>query len=448
LIVVKAYQAWKAATTAVGIAQAFVLGLTGPAGWTAIGAGVAAVTGVTLMLNGALAGAGKEIERLKSEAGAAGDKWTGLLNSLNGADKPLKEAAQSQEDFKTAVDASKEAYKLLADEVDRTAASAQLVYDKQEAVVSLKQALASLEKDQLEYAYEQAKTSQERLDIAVQLFQNAVKMAELEYEAQKASNAAAGRDIANQIKKNELKYKEIEAERALMAARGEDVSKYDQALGAQAEVIDLAQDQLKVAKEIETINNGVAAAQLEQKILSAQIALSTKLQSTEIGIAKQRADDMAQSYGNAAIQATNAANAIAAANRAAAGSKASTPIPTGSMSISAGGQSVNQKFYADGGYVTGRTNAVIGEGGEPEYVIPESRMSGAMARYAGGARGNAVLGGGTPQVNVSYSGSTVQLDGQSYISRRDVPGLLSSAVQQTIATLGGSPSARKRAGVI
>jgi hypothetical protein len=29
-----------------------------------------------------------------------------------------------------------------------------------------------------------------------------------------------------------------------------------------------------------------------------------------------------------------------------------------------------------------------------------------------------------------------------------VPGLLSSAVQQTIATLGGSPSARKRAGVI
>jgi hypothetical protein len=49
---------------------------------------------------------------------------------------------------------------------------------------------------------------------------------------------------------------------------------------------------------------------------------------------------------------------------------------------------------------------------------------------------------------VTYSGSTVTLDGQSYISRRDIPGLLSSAVNQTIATLGGSPSARKRAGVI
>ena len=47
--------------------------------------------------------------------------------------------------------------------------------------------------------------------------------------------------------------------------------------------------------------------------------------------------------------------------------------------------------FAEGGFVTGPTNAVIGEGGEPEYVIPASKMSAAMARYSAGARGNSVI---------------------------------------------------------
>jgi hypothetical protein len=36
---------------------------------------------------------------------------------------------------------------------------------------------------------------------------------------------------------------------------------------------------------------------------------------------------------------------------------------------------------------------LIGEGGEPEYVIPASKMRTAMGRYAGGARGAAVIPG-------------------------------------------------------
>ena len=47
---------------------------------------------------------------------------------------------------------------------------------------------------------------------------------------------------------------------------------------------------------------------------------------------------------------------------------------------------------ASGGYVTSPTNALVGEGGENEYVIPESRMSGAM-ESAGGARGESVING-------------------------------------------------------
>jgi tape measure domain-containing protein len=50
-------------------------------------------------------------------------------------------------------------------------------------------------------------------------------------------------------------------------------------------------------------------------------------------------------------------------------------------------------FFAEGGFVTGPTNAIIGEGGEAEYVIPASKMRGAMSRYSAGARGNSVIPG-------------------------------------------------------
>jgi hypothetical protein len=47
--------------------------------------------------------------------------------------------------------------------------------------------------------------------------------------------------------------------------------------------------------------------------------------------------------------------------------------------------------FADGGVVTKPTMGLVGEGGEPEYIIPASKMSAAMKRYGGGARGSAVI---------------------------------------------------------
>ena len=46
---------------------------------------------------------------------------------------------------------------------------------------------------------------------------------------------------------------------------------------------------------------------------------------------------------------------------------------------------------AEGGYFAGPTRALIGEGGEPEFVIPESKMRESMARYSRGARGSSVI---------------------------------------------------------
>jgi len=59
----------------------------------------------------------------------------------------------------------------------------------------------------------------------------------------------------------------------------------------------------------------------------------------------------------------------------------STPLP-GGMEFGA---------LAEGGYVNKPTNALIGEGGEPEYVIPESKMRESMSRYSRGSRGGGVI---------------------------------------------------------
>ena len=47
--------------------------------------------------------------------------------------------------------------------------------------------------------------------------------------------------------------------------------------------------------------------------------------------------------------------------------------------------------FASGGYASGPTRALVGEGGQGEYVIPESKMRESMARYSRGARGSSVI---------------------------------------------------------
>nr|BAR30330.1 tape measure protein [uncultured Mediterranean phage uvMED] len=108
--------------------------------------------------------------------------------------------------------------------------------------------------------------------------------------------------------------------------------------------------------------------------------------------------------------------------------------------------SIHAKMFADGGYVTGATQAVVGEGGEPEYIIPASKMDSAMQRYGSGMRGSSVIPE-SANVSVNYSGSTVDMGGTSYINKGDVNGIVSQAVNQTLSTLAKSPRARLGAGL-
>lgn len=67
---------------------------------------------------------------------------------------------------------------------------------------------------------------------------------------------------------------------------------------------------------------------------------------------------------------------------------ASTPL-----NLNAGGNYLSGGFKAfnQGGVVSQPTLGMVGEGGEPEYIIPQSKMRESMARYSRGVRGPGVI---------------------------------------------------------
>ena len=102
---------------------------------------------------------------------------------------------------------------------------------------------------------------------------------------------------------------------------------------------------------------------------------------------------------------------------------------------------------AQGGYVTGPTSALIGEGGENEYVVPESKMQSSMARYARGMRGSSVTEGGSTEgggnairgtmVSIN-TGPVMRMNNKDYVTVSD----LNNAVSSMASAMSNQQSSR------
>ena len=118
--------------------------------------------------------------------------------------------------------------------------------------------------------------------------------------------------------------------------------------------------------------------------------------------------------------------------------------------------------FAEGGYVTGPTNAVIGEGGESEYVIPASKMNQAMSNYSAGKRGASILGDSTGMGDSSMGESTgaftletVVINNIEYATVDQVRAMSNAAAKQgaeggfskSMSSLRNSRSQRSRLGM-
>ena len=118
---------------------------------------------------------------------------------------------------------------------------------------------------------------------------------------------------------------------------------------------------------------------------------------------------------------------------------------------------------AQGGYVTSPTPALVGEGGEPEYVIPQSKMDSAMSRWGAGQSGGQILAdggemsgvGGTagadqpPQININ--GGVTQINNEEFIRMDQLPSIIAQSAQageaKTLRRLRMSPGTRRQTGI-
>ena len=96
--------------------------------------------------------------------------------------------------------------------------------------------------------------------------------------------------------------------------------------------------------------------------------------------------------------------------------------------------------FAEGGVVNGPTVAMVGEGGEPEYIVPQSKAAGFAANWMAGRRGAAAIprfaeGGvvmpSTAQVSIQ-TGPVTQMNGTNYVTTQDLGRAVQFGVQQTL----------------
>jgi hypothetical protein len=110
--------------------------------------------------------------------------------------------------------------------------------------------------------------------------------------------------------------------------------------------------------------------------------------------------------------------------------------------------------FAQGGVVDRPTLAMVGEGGEREYIIPESKMQAASSRFLAGQRGAGVVPSGSspsasttsaPQISITTGPVMQQQDGSRWVSVEDFERGLQQVAEQMVGTLR-TPQARTALG--
>jgi hypothetical protein len=355
-------------------------------------------------------------------------------------------------------------------------------------------AFNDLQGQQLERQYELAQTAQQRLNIAISIFRQQVQAAQIEYKQALENINLEQRKQELQIQSAQLKYQEIQAEgqlQILKAGSAEEEAKkraqLQEALAAQNQVVQATYDNASAQQRIAQYQEQTAAAQLESKMLAAQTALEQKLVSDKIGLSQAEAVRLSTGLKNSqtsSAQLSGSTNQVAKNALGAAGNfiRVATAADAAAASIrnaanaqqqlnnaraQSGGGGGNAapvkkaadgaywsggfKAFAKGGVVTQPTMGLVGEGGEPEYIIPASKMQEAMKRYADGKRGNSVIPSTvSPQVNVT-TGPVMSMNGQNYVNQRDlISGLMSasrSTAESVIDMLRSDMSVRREIGL-
>ena len=474
---------------------------------------------VTLLklLAGYFAQAGTEVDKYIAKQDAATKKAVDLANASHGTSNDIAAAAAETAKLTAGLSVAKDQAT-----AGRVALEGQVAALERGNVISqarygAEQALNNLKGVQLEREMSLATTAQQRADIAVKMFQQQIQAAQIEYNMALEAIKLDQQKQQLAIGALRLKYQEIDAEgklQALKDSKNEEkiAAATNKALASQGEAIKLAQQNLDLTTQTAAYQEQTAKAVYDTKVVQAQMTLESKLTSDNIGMSQQNAVSLSNSLASGVGQAhalsgamgnvaANANNAASAMQRALAYQKQMQNVPVSSTSTatsksatySNGGFydiNVNNSAasraqaemnaaanpessrivaqYASGGYISKPTNAMIGEGGQPEYVVPANKAASFANNYLSGMRGNSAVqsktassassylstprntGGGSSRTTPSISiqtGPVTQMNGVNYVTAQEMTRAVQSGVRQTLNMLRNDNSARRVAGM-
>lgn len=464
-----ATRVWAAATTALavakkaaGIAAAFLVSVMNPTG-------LALVAGALFAASVAAAGLGKAMGESGNKAEEAKIKQKGLDPVLDG--QKLKQDA-----ITGSLDTQLQRYTTIRGQIESQIASLERGASINAARYSAEKAILDLTGQQLEREYNLAGTAQKRLNIAVRIFNNSIAIARVEAQQAIEQIKLDQVKIQNQVELQKLKWYEIKAEGELQILKAKDAeaankkrADLDQALQTQNQVLLATYDQVGAQREIGKYQETAIKAQYEGKVLTAQTAFESKLVSKEIGLSQSSAVQLSNSLASGARNtnllsgstAQVASNAAASANmfirvassaEAAANSIRNAANQQARLNALRGQQPANSATtrpaaaFAKGGVVTKPTFALVGEGGEREYIVPESKMAAASANYLSGSRGSSVIPTtGNAQINVT-TGPVLQQGNQQYVTMADLERAMRKTADGVYSSLR-TPAGRYAAGV-
>jgi len=443
-LVVGAYKTLQEAIKAAAIAQAALEALSGPAGWAMLAAAAAA----TAL---AVAGINKATESLGSSISTSTDNANSLTNALKSTGDAIEDDRKKQEEYNAAIEQAKFKAELLKATMDATSQAVQgqvrLTEAKYNADIAVNNAAISILKSERD----QATTKEQKIKLTMQIMQLELANAKLQKDAANAQIKAEV-DIADL--KRRTAWEELRsAEAAILNAKahGAKTDQLEQQLALQKIQTNNADKEYILSKQI--AEQRMRAGEAQYQATQQQIRSTTDQELRSLQQIKEAANNIVPTSLSSSSSGGGGGGGML--SQMAAGTQAQGVVY--GTAFAAGPQN-NNRFapwwatsawngFATGGYVTGPTLSLIGEGGQPEYIIPADQMANASASYMAGARGAAVLqgGGGAPQITIQ-TGPVMQLDGKQYVTVEDLQRTAQQVAEGVIGRLR-TPAARLALGM-
>jgi hypothetical protein len=366
-------------------------------------------------------------------------------------DKRLQTVATYTEQYASAAGRATNSLNEAAAAVQNQASYSQALYQAQTT-------LNNIQIQSLQTALSTTKDTEKRAEIIDRIKDLEIANAEITYQSTVSQIQTQVELLRISYKQLEVEYLQLQATTAIARAQGAVKQGHLDALAAQASALRIAAGNLQTAIKTGDVNIRVAAAVRNAAIGAAELRAQTQGAAEAAGQyagQMERASSASTSmrdnsftkkvYGSTTTTMTLPAGAIVTDKFGR-----SYTVGQGSSNNSGSLAAIPFQPFAKGGMVTKPTLGLIGEGGENEFIIPQSKAAGFAANYLSGARGASAIpsgGGGDtmPTINIQ-TGPVIQQGGQNYVSMPDMERALET-LATTLLTNNRTPGGRRFQGV-